>query len=68
MSLISAAEQSHLPQMLRASFYSDEAGPLAHHMLITISARLSHFGHLTRNRVPYAYRDQLIQTLVPVLQ
>ncbi|VDP90580.1 unnamed protein product, partial [Echinostoma caproni] len=68
MGLISAADQARLPQLLRSSFHADEAGPVAHHLLITIAARLSHFGQSTRGRTPYAYRDQLVQTLVPILQ
>ncbi|KAA3679859.1 uncharacterized protein DEA37_0002267, partial [Paragonimus westermani] len=67
LSLISAA-QSGLARVLRASSTSDGAGALAYHILHTIATRLQQFTHCPAGGIPYAYRDPLIQTMVPILR
>ncbi|KAF7261686.1 hypothetical protein EG68_01353 [Paragonimus skrjabini miyazakii] len=67
LSLISAA-QSGLARVLRASSTSDGAGALAYHLLHTIATRLQQFTHCHAGGIPYAYRDPLVQTMVPILR
>ncbi|KAF8570197.1 hypothetical protein P879_03194 [Paragonimus westermani] len=67
LSLISAA-QSGLARVLRASSTSDGAGALAYHILHTIATRLQQFTHCAAGGIPYAYRDPLVQTMVPILR
>ncbi|CAL8086485.1 unnamed protein product [Calicophoron daubneyi] len=67
LGVISAA-QANLSRILRASVKSDVANSLAHHLLLTITSRLAQFTHCTGGGIPYAYRDGLIDAVVPILK